>query len=154
MKLIFISILLLSASLCLSAQRLIPTTDFTIDTLFVHDPVMAYEGGLYHVFSTGNGLQHATSRDMKHWTVHARPAIGSIPALTHDSVPGFKNHVWTPDIIKYRNRWWMAYSCSTFGKNTSAIGLLSTDRLNTDSIRWQDEGPLVSHARSGTTGMP
>lgn len=136
-------IILIAVTIAATAQRRLPRNDFNTDTLLVHDPVMAFDGGVYHVFSTGQGLQHATSRDMKRWTVHARPTITNIPKWTHDSVPGFKSHVWAPDIIRYKNRWWLSYSCSTFGKNTSAIGLVSTDRLNEDSINWRDEGPLI-----------
>ena len=114
---------------------------FATDTLSVHDPVMAYERGTYYLLSTGNGLQWATSSDRKTWVVQPLPFIENIPEWTHDSVPGFRNHVWAPDIIHWHNRWWLAYSCSTFGKNTSAIGLMSTDRLNG---QWKDEGCLVA----------
>ena len=41
---------------------------FAVDTPSVHDPVMAFENGIYHLYSTGNGLSHYTSHDMKHWT--------------------------------------------------------------------------------------
>lgn len=115
---------------------------FTTDTVMAHDPVMAVENGIFHLFSTGRGLQHATSADRKLWTVHAGPAMDSIPQWAHDSVPGFKDHVWAPDIIRYRDKWWLAYSCSTFGKNTSAIGLASADSLS-DDIRWHDEGAII-----------
>ena len=126
----------------LTAQRKIRTADIVSDTLMVHDPVMAYCHDTYHVFSTGRGIQHATSKDMKTWTLHVEPTMSVIPKWTQDSVPGFRDHVWAPDIIRYRNRWWMAYSCSTFGKNTSAIGLLSTRDLTPGCV-WTDEGPLV-----------
>lgn len=118
------------------------------DEPMVHDPVMAYEDGVYHLFSTGQGLQHAVSTDLKTWTVKAAPVMTVIPQWTHDSVPGFRQHVWAPDIIRYRDRWWMTYSCSTFGKNTSAIGLLSTRSLNSRPI-WNDEGCVV-RSRRGT----
>ena len=133
---------LLTIPMGLQAQRHRPQSDFTTDTLMTHDPVMAYEKGTYHVFSTGIGLQHATSKDLKKWTVKATPAMSVIPKWTHDSVPGFRNHVWAPDIIRYKDKWWMAYSCSTFGKNTSAIGLLSTRSLDAGET-WNDEGAIV-----------
>jgi arabinan endo-1,5-alpha-L-arabinosidase len=57
-------------------------------------------------------------------------------------VPGFTHHVWAPDIIQWHNRWWLAYSCSTFGKNGSTIGLLSTRSLA--SGIWDDEGCIVT----------
>jgi len=134
---------LLATSTLLVAQPKHIRTDFDTDTLMTHDPVMAVEGGIYHVFSTGNGIQHATSRDMRTWTVHAAPTLTTIPEWTHDSVHGFKHHVWAPDIIRHDNRWWLAYSCSTFGKNTSAIGLASTATLSGDTVHWKDEGALV-----------
>ena len=114
---------------------------FVTDTVMVHDPVMAYEQGTYYLLSTGVGLQWATSKDRRSWVVQPTPFIEHIPAWTQDSVPGFRNHVWAPDIIRWHDRWWLAYSCSTFGKNTSAIGLMSADRLNG---QWRDEGCLVA----------
>ena len=116
-------------------------TPFTTDTVMVHDPVMACEDGTYYLLSTGRGLNWATSVDRKTWTVQSTPFIKEIPEWTHDSVPGFQNHVWAPDIVQWNDRWWLAYSCSTFGKNTSAIGLMSASHLNGE---WQDEGCLVA----------
>ena len=65
-----------------------------------------------------------------------------MPGWTTDSVPGFRNHVWAPDVIRWHDRWWLAYSCSTFGKNGSAIGLLSCRSLG-DNM-WKDEGCIVT----------
>lgn len=114
---------------------------FVTDTLMAHDPVMAYERGTYYLLSTGMGLQWATSKDRKTWVVQSTPFIEKIPTWTQDSVPGFRNHVWAPDIIRWHDRWWLAYSCSTFGKNTSAIGLMTADHINGE---WKDEGCLVA----------
>lgn len=119
-----------------------PRQDFTTDTPMVHDPVMAYEDSTYYMFCTGMGIQQLTSKDRKTWTVKAEPVMTVIPKWAHDSVPGFTHHVWAPDIIKWHGRWWMAYSCSTFGKNGSAIGLLSTRQLAYPI--WNDEGCIVS----------
>ncbi len=125
---------------------------FVTDTMMAHDPVMAYESqqaadgrpateGTYFLLSTGIGIQWATSKDRKTWVVQPTPFIDTIPQWTHDSVPGFRNHVWAPDIIRWHNRWWLAYSCSTFGKNTSAIGLMTAASL---SSTWKDEGCIVA----------
>ena len=114
---------------------------FATDTLMVHDPVMARERGLYHILSTGHGLQWATSRDRRTWVVQSSPFIERIPQWTYDSVPGFRGHVWAPDIIRWHDRWWLAYSCSTFGRNTSAIGLMSAPSL---VGKWTDEGCVVT----------
>ena len=113
---------------------------FVTDTVMVHDPAMAYEDGTYYLLSTGQGLQWATSKDRRSWVVQPTPFIEELPQWTRDSVPGFRSHVWAPDIVRWHNRWWLTYSCSTFGKNTSAIGLMSADRLNGT---WRDEGCIV-----------
>lgn len=120
----------------------LPPVTFSTDTPFVHDPVMAYENGVYHVYYTGRNIGHMTSTNRHTWNVKRDGLIKDIPTWTHDSVSGFRDHIWAPDIIRWKGRWWMAYSCSTFGKNTSAIGLLSTSSLATDS--WKDEGCLVA----------
>ena len=113
-------------------KRVLP---FTTDTPMVHDPVMAYENGTYHIFATGMGIQQMTSKDRKNWTVHPEPVMSVIPKWTHDSVPGFTHHVWAPDIIQWHGRWWLAYSCSTFGKNGSR---------SLASSLWDDEGCIVT----------
>ena len=119
-----------------------PHEAFQTDTPMVHDPVMAYEDSTYYIFATGVGIQQMTSKDRKTWTVKPEPLMTVIPKWTHDSVPGFRSHVWAPDIIRWHNRWWLAYSCSTFGRNGSAIGLLSTRSLSFPV--WNDEGCIVS----------
>jgi len=115
---------------------------FETDKPMVHDPVMAYEDGTYYMYSTGMGIQQMTSRDLKTWTVKSEPLMTVMPRWTRDSVPGFSHHVWAPDVIRWHNRWWLSYSCSTFGKNTSAIGLLSTPSLARP--QWNDEGCIVA----------
>ena len=116
-----------------------------VDTPFVHDPVMAYENGKYYLYCTGHGITQMTSTDRKHWTLSREGVLPNekIPAWTHDSVPGFTTHIWAPDVIRFKNKWYLAYSCSTFGKNTSAIGLLSNTSLS-DKDGWKDEGCLVA----------
>ena len=140
-----ISLVLLASCVTLLAQgqrhprRNLP---FVTDTPMVHDPVMAYEDSTYYLFATGMGIQKMTSKDRKSWTVHAEPVMSVIPKWTHDSVPGFRSHVWAPDIIQWHGRWWLAYSCSTFGKNGSAIGLLSCRSLSQGL--WNDEGCIIA----------
>jgi len=115
---------------------------FTTETPMVHDPVMAKDGDTYYIYATGIGLQQMTSKDRKTWTVLPQPVMTVIPGWTTDSVPGFSSHVWAPDVIQWHGRWWLAYSCSTFGKNGSAIGLLSSRSLS--SNMWKDEGCIVT----------
>ena len=111
-------------------------------TPMVHDPVMAKEDSTYYLFCTGMGIQRMVSNDRQTWTVDRNPVMSVIPKWTRDSVPGFHYHVWAPDIIQWHGRWWLAYSCSTFGRNGSAIGLLSSRSLKFPF--WEDEGCIVT----------
>ena len=132
-------LLALGQKACAQGQRRhMPREPFVTATPMVHDPVMAREGDTYYIFATGRGIQQLTSRDRREWTVLPDPVMTVIPGWTTDSVPGFTSHVWAPDIIRWHDRWWLAYSCSTFGKNGSAIGLLSCRSL-ADRL-WKDEG--------------
>ena len=140
--LLLLMALALAQTVALAQRRPQRPVTFDTDTPFVHDPVMAYEDGVYHVYYTGPHIGHMTSTDRRTWNVKRDGLVTHIPAWTHDSVPGFREHIWAPDIIQWRNRWWMAYSCSTFGKNTSAIGLLSASSLSAGD--WKDEGCLVA----------
>lgn len=119
---------------------------FVTDTLMVHDPVMAFENGIYYLYATGHHLMMATSTDCKRWTVVPSGLIADMPGWTHDSVPGFTSHAWAPDIIRWHDRWWLTYSCSTFGRNTSAIGLMTNSTLDPTAADycWQDMGCLVA----------
>ena len=122
-------------------RRVFQREAFQTDSPMVHDPVMAKEGDTYYIYATGMGIQQITSKDRKTWTVLPQPVMTVIPGWTTDSVPGFGSHVWAPDVIQWHGRWWMAYSCSTFGKNGSAIGLLSSRSLAANL--WKDEGCIV-----------
>ena len=102
MKRLIYSVLL--ALLCIGLghaqqRREWPREPFKTDTLMVHDPVMAYEDGTYYIYSTGMGIGTATSKDLKTWTVYPEGVLkDQIPTWTQDSVPGFKRHIWAPDI--------------------------------------------------------
>ncbi len=116
----------------------------------VHDPVMARgEDGRYYIFSTGFGVGVMSSADLKEW--RPEPSVFSrdeIPAWAIDSVRGFHGHIWAPDISFHNGLWHLYYSCSTFGKNGSAIGLAVNKTLDPTSpdFAWEDRGPvIVSH---------
>ena len=143
-KMLFV-LLLMATCLTSAAQerrRGFPREAFQTETPMVHDPVMAKDGDTYYIYATGMGIQQMTSKDRKTWTVLPQPVMTVIPGWTTDSVPGFGNHVWAPDVIQWHGRWWLAYSCSTFGKNGSAIGLLSSRSLGANM--WKDEGCIVT----------
>lgn len=119
----------------------------------VHDPVLAKgEDGRFYIFSTGMGINVLSSYDMKEWK-RERPVFDprrGIPQWAKDSVPGYHGHTWAPDISYHDGRWLLYYSCSTFGKNNSAIGHATNKTLDPDSpdYKWEDQGMVIkSHKR-------
>jgi len=110
----------------------------------VHDPVMAYEDGVYYMFVTGMGIGMMSSTDLVNWKPEKAP-LDPIPEWPKTPVPGYRGHTWAPDIIKVGDRWYLYYSCSTFSKNISAIGVASNKTLNPESpdYKWEDLGEVI-----------
>lgn len=115
----------------------------------VHDPVMAFEDGRYYLFNTGMGIGVLSSADLKTWKREAK-VLDPVPEWAKARVPAYKGHTWAPDIIRVGDRWYLYYSCSTFGKNISAIGVATNRTLNPESpdYRWEDLG-MVIQSRPG-----
>ena len=112
----------------------------------MHDPSTIIRcKGDYWVFSTGNGIRSARSKDLVAWT--AGPIVfPKTPAWVGKEVPGQKGHFWAPDIIELNGRFLLYYSISAFGKNTSAIALASSATLDPadPAYGWKDEGIVIS----------
>jgi len=110
----------------------------------VHDPVMIKQGDTYYVFCTGPGIAVWSSEDMQHW-VREKSVFTDAPTWAATVVPGFKNHIWAPDISYHNGQYYLYYSVSAFGKNTSAIGVATNKTLHpSDSnFKWVDHGIVV-----------
>ena len=114
-----------------------------------HDPVMAKgEDGRYYCFMTGMNVGVMSSADMKEWRMEPS-ALKETPAWAMDTVPGYKGHTWAPDISHHNGQWYLYYSCSTFGKNGSAIGLATNKTLDPKSpdFCWEDKGMVIASHR-------
>lgn len=110
----------------------------------VHDPVMIKQGDTYYLFCTGRGIGMWSSKDMQHWK-RGKPVFDSPPEWAVEAVPSFKNHIWAPDISFYDGKYYLYYSVSAFGKNTSAIGLATNTTLNPEdpAYEWTDHGKII-----------
>jgi len=113
----------------------------------VHDPVMAYEDGVYYMFTTGFGVGMMSSTDLVNWKQEKAP-LDPIPEWPKTPVPAYQGHTWAPDVIKVGDRWYLYYSCSTFYKNISAIGVATNKTLNPQSpdYKWEDLGMVIMSA--------
>lgn len=110
----------------------------------VHDPVMAREGNTWYLFSTGPGITIYSSTDRIHWKLSDH-AFATEPAWAKNVAPGFNGHLWAPDIVHHNDQFYLYYSVSAFGKNTSAIGVTVNKTLNPESpdYRWEDKGIVI-----------
>ncbi|WPP52107.1 arabinan endo-1,5-alpha-L-arabinosidase [Catalinimonas niigatensis] len=110
----------------------------------VHDPVMIRQGDTYYLFCTGRGISVFSSTDMQSWK-EEKPVFDSPPEWTQEAVSDFRGHFWAPDISFYDGKYYLYYSVSSFGKNTSAIGLVTNTTLDPDdpNYQWEDQGMIV-----------
>lgn len=110
----------------------------------VHDPVLIKQGDTYYLFCTGRGIAMWSSLDMKRWK-REKPVFDNAPAWAVEAIPGFRNHIWAPDISYYNGKYYLYYSVSAFGKNTSAIGLATNSTLNPSdpAYEWKDQGKVI-----------
>ena len=109
-----------------------------------HDPVMIQRDGTYYLYCTGRGITVWSSKDRINWksepTVFASPPNWAVTA-----VPGFTGYIWAPDISFYKGQYYLYYAVSTFGKNTSAIGVATNLSLDpsSPSYKWVDHGMVI-----------
>lgn len=110
----------------------------------VHDPVMIRENGVFYIFATGQGISVWSSTDMQHWKREKR-VFDRAPEWAVEAVPGFRGHIWAPDISWVDGRYYLYYSVSTFGKNGSCIGLATNATLdaNAPEYKWIDHGMVI-----------
>lgn len=126
-----------------SALVLLPLLTFPQD-IRVHDPVMIRAGNTWYLFCTGMGISVFSSPDMKTWKREA-PIFETPPSWALEAVPGYKGHTWAPDIVFHNGLYYLYYSVSAFGKNTSCIGVVTNKTLNPSdpNFKWTDHGKVI-----------
>src|ERR1035437_3065389 len=122
----------------------ISTQLFAQNDVIVHDPVIIKQDSTYYVFCTGWGISVFSSKDMINWR-NEKPVFTKGPQWAIDSIPEFKGHIWAPDISWYNGLYYLYYSVSAFGKNTSCIGLATNKTLDpkNPNFNWIDNGKVV-----------
>tara|TARA_R110002050_G_scaffold48356_3_gene112487 strand:+ start:46474 stop:47475 length:1002 start_codon:yes stop_codon:yes gene_type:complete len=140
--------MMLHTILCTVVSVLMLTSNYSgqaqsVD-LLVHDPVVIQQDSMYYLFCTGNGITNYSSTDLIHWK-KGEPIFPKKPTWADSIVPEFENHIWAPDITFHNGMYYMYYSISAFGKNTSAIGLTINTTLDEKDryFKWVDQGIVI-----------
>lgn len=144
MRFLFL-IMLIAISVALHAQNILPAgTVLPTRETPVHDPVMIKEKDTYYLFCTGFGISVWSSKDLKNWRKEV-PVFSKAPQWAVDTIPGFRNHIWAPDISFHNGQYYLYYSVSSFGKNTSAIGIATNKTPDPSSadFKWIDHGRVL-----------
>jgi arabinan endo-1,5-alpha-L-arabinosidase len=122
--------------------------------LRVHDPSTIVRcKDQYWLFATGRGVSSYHSKDLVNWEP-GPPVFNVRPPWTLQAVPGHRGgdqgHYWAPDVTFANGQYLLYYSVSTFGRNTSAIGLATNPTLDPadPSFRWTDQGIVIQSAAS------
>jgi arabinan endo-1,5-alpha-L-arabinosidase len=139
-------------ALCICSTPLLsqPRSDWAVGRVFptretsVHDPVMTRQDSVYYIFCTGRGISVWSSKNMQEWR-REKPVFSEAPKWAVEAVPGFRGHIWAPDISFYLGQYYLYYSVSAFGKNTSCIGLATNKTLHPDDpdFAWIDHGKVI-----------
>ncbi|WP_240675196.1 arabinan endo-1,5-alpha-L-arabinosidase [Cellulomonas endophytica] len=133
------------------AATVVPATG----DLAVHDPalVVGEEGEPWYVFSTGDlrvGYGAPQVRRSLDAGLTWEP-VGTVwdeetrPRWVYERIPTVSNF-WAPAVWEHDGLWYLYWSASTFGKNTSVIGLATSPTLDPDdpAYAWTDRGEVWS----------
>lgn len=115
----------------------------------IHDPDIIRAGSTYYVFgtsqtSTSGQIPIHTSTDMLAWKASGN-VFSSLPSWALTAVPSL-TLIWAPNISYVNGKYLLYYACSSFGSNTSAIGLATNTTLDStsSSYAWVDKGLVLS----------
>ena len=112
---------------------------------YIHDPVIIREGDTWYAFGTGYSLSVYKSEDGTRFKDN-----GFVFLFNPDWHKQYANpaddSLWAPDIIKWNGYYYLYYSVSSFGSNTSVIGLARNKTLdiNNEGYEWEDLGMVIN----------
>jgi arabinan endo-1,5-alpha-L-arabinosidase len=121
----------------------------------IHDPSVIEIGGQFVAVGTGQqgpthgAIRAKTSPDGVRWADAG--LLGQGPPAWAQAALGFRpSNVWAPSISRRGQTVFLYYCLSSFGHNTSAIGLMTDTAFNPlkPGEGWQDQG-LVLMSRDG-----
>jgi arabinan endo-1,5-alpha-L-arabinosidase len=119
-----------------------------IRNAYIHDPSTLIKcKDEFWVFGTGRGVPTWHSKDLAHWEHGPSVFTSNAPPWVAEAVPANRSlSYWAPDVTYLNGRYLLYYSASTFGRNTSGIGLATSPTLDPidPAYRWTDQGVVIT----------
>jgi arabinan endo-1,5-alpha-L-arabinosidase len=107
-----------------------------------HDPCLIRADNTYWAFMTGTGIGIKYSSNGLNWTQGTQRFPSELSWWRQHAPNMGNNDVWAPDIFYHNGRYWLYYAVSSFGSNSSAIGLTSCSAISRGD--WRDDGLVIS----------
>lgn len=143
---------LIGAALCIAAAPSGSSINQRMagDLFPVHDPsIIAVPGGFVIASTAQEGekpglIPLRRSSDLVNWKMQGA-VFTAIPAWAKARISGTKG-IWAPDLSHTNGQYRIYYSVSTFGSNTSAIGLVTSPTLDPadGAYKWTDQGLVTA----------
>jgi arabinan endo-1,5-alpha-L-arabinosidase len=122
-------------------------------TSLVHDPTIIRSNNMYYVLSTDPGTANGQvgdlpilcSSDQINWT-RCGQVFNSIPSWITTLYPGI-SELWAPDVSFFNGLYHVYYAASTFGTNTSSIGVATAPTM---AGPWTDSGGPILQSTSSS----
>jgi arabinan endo-1,5-alpha-L-arabinosidase len=139
------SLTVITGLVCLLSAAFGAELDPLTGQIFIHDPsTVIQDHGRYYVFGTHQGITVRSSSDLLEWR-REPPVFSEPPAWTWRVT--FNDHVdfWAPDVIHINDKFFVYYAVSSWGKQTSAIGLVTSPTLDPTATNyaWTDGGMVI-----------
>jgi len=125
-----------------------PTTTTHLD-IGVADPSMTWDGTKFFLFGTGGTLNIRSSPNLDTWS-NVGNIFTAVPAWVTTALGTNPGDLWAPDISYFNGMFHVYYVGSTFGTNSSVIGLATNTTLETSNkaYAWVDQGLVVQSVTS------
>jgi arabinan endo-1,5-alpha-L-arabinosidase len=152
----FAAALALGLTLAMSPAHAADPQPVLTGEIRIHDPsVIQLPGGSFVAFETGNeggaggAVRTKASPDGLRWT--STGTIGTGMPTWSGKVLGYRpRNIWAPSVSLHAGSYYLYYSLSSFGKNTSAIGLMTATSIDPAAPNkgWVDRGVVLQSVPS------
>ncbi|SKC50466.1 glycoside hydrolase family 43 protein [Krasilnikoviella flava] len=149
-----------------AAERARPVTapvgglSVTGETSPVHDPALVVgDDGTWRVYTTGL-VNRENGGTIQMWSSHDEGVTWAYDGTVWDEIPAWiderfagpdgagvlPDNLWAPEVYEHDGTYYLYYSASRFGTNTSVTALATNTTLDPDDpdYAWVDQGPVIS----------